>query len=125
LGLQHVGQVELEGGLVAAHDEEVGVPLRMDSIKRADTVTVFIVEVEAQFSSDLVVNAGLLYLEARSVDENIEFVLFALKQRSLLGDLGDAFAPSVNQMDIGPVVGRKVLVVKAGAFAHEHEPRLE
>ena len=92
LGLQHVGQVELEGGLVAAHDEEVGIALRVNPNEGADAIAVFIIEVEAQFSLDLVVNARLLHLEARGVDENVELVLFALKQRPLRGDLGDAFA---------------------------------
>ena len=79
LGLQHVGQVELEGSLVAAHDEEVRIALRVDPDKGADAVGVFIIEVETQFSLDLVVNARLLHLEARGVDEDVEFVLLALK----------------------------------------------
>ncbi len=66
-----------------------------------------------------------LHLEARGVDEDVELVLFALKQRPLLGDLGDALAFGVDQMDIGPVEDREVLVVEAWAFAHEHVPRLE
>ena len=53
---------------------------------------VFIIEVEAKLSLDLVVNTRLLYLKARGIDENIELVLFALKHWPLRGDLRDAFA---------------------------------
>ena len=45
--------------------------------------------------------------------------------RPLRGDLRDAFALGVDQMDIGSVEGGEVLVVEARAFAHEHVPRLE
>ena len=84
LGLQHIGQVELKGGLIAAHDEEVGIALRVNPNEGADAIAVFIIEVEAPFSLDLVVDTRLLYLKARGIDENVELVLFALKPRSLL-----------------------------------------
>ncbi len=43
LGLQHVGQVELERGLVAAHDEQVRVALRVDSEQSVDAFAVLVV----------------------------------------------------------------------------------
>jgi len=125
LGLQHIGQVELERSLVAAHDEEVGIALRVDADKSANAVSVFIIEVETEFSLDLVVNARLLHLEARCVDEDIEFVLLALEYRPFLGDLRDAFALGVDQVNIGSVEGGEVLVMEARAFAHEHVPGFE
>src|SRR5713226_3354897 len=97
----------------------------MDPHEGADAFAVFIIEVEAMCSLDLVVNARLLHLEARGVDEDVELVLFALKYRPLLGDLSDALASGVDQMDIRPVEGGEVFIVEARALAHKHVPRLE
>ena len=75
LRLQHVGQVELERRLVAAHDEQVGIALRVDPEQGADAIAILVVEVEAVLALDLVVDAGLLHLEAGGVDEQVELVL--------------------------------------------------
>jgi hypothetical protein len=54
---------------------------------------------------DLVVGAGLLHLEAGSIDEDIDLVLLAVKHGSFFGNLVDALAVSVDQMDVRTVEG--------------------
>ncbi len=76
----------------------------MNSIERADAFVVFIIQVEATFPLDRVVNTSFLHLKACGVDEEIKFVLFAFKQRSLLGDFGNTFASGVYEVDIRTVV---------------------
>src|SRR5215469_405409 len=90
LCLQHVGQVELKGRLVAAHDEQVGIALRVDTQHGADAAGVFVVQLASALPHDLVVNAGFLHLEAGRVDEYVEFVLLALEYRTLLVYFGNS-----------------------------------
>lgn len=106
LGLQHVGQVELERGLIAAHDEQIGIAMRVNAEQGADAVAVFILQIETVFATDAVVGAGLLHLEAGGVNQQVQLVLLALEQRPVGGDFSDAFASGVDQMHIGAVEGR-------------------
>src|SRR5215469_8393707 len=99
--------------------------MRMDADQRPDAIAIFVVQVEAAFPADMVVNAGFLHLEASGINEQVELVLFALEHWSLLGDLVDTLAIGVDEMDVGPVEGRQVIIIKARALAHEHIPWLE
>ena len=67
LAIQHVRQIESEERLVAAHYEEVGVPMRMYSKQGTNSVRVLDVEVLATFANDLVINPCLLYFEPSRV----------------------------------------------------------
>ena len=96
LGLEHVGQVELKRRLVAAHDEQVRIALGVDAEQGTDAGAVFVGQVEAVHSPNLVVDAGLLDLKAGGVDEQVKGVLFALKDRSLGCELGDALAMGID-----------------------------
>ena len=82
-------------------------------------------EVDAVLADDLVVDAGLLHLEAGRVDQQVELVLVALEDRALRVDLGDALAVGVDQVDVRAVERRQVVVVEARPLAHEHVPRLQ
>ena len=82
-------------------------------------------QLDAVLADDLVVDAGLLHLEAGGVDQQVELVLLALEDRALRADLGDALAVGVDEVDVGPVERRQVLVVEARPLAHEHVPGLE
>ena len=86
---------------------------------------IFVVQLPTRLADDLVVDAGLLHFEAGRVDEQIELVGLALEHRAVFVDLVDAFALRVNEMNVGPVVGRQVVIVEARPLAHEHVPRLE
>ena len=97
----------------------------MNAEQGTDAVVVFLFEIEAIDAFDLVVNASLLHLKTSGIDEEVEFVLLALEYRAFLGDLSDALALGINQMDVGPVIGGQVFIVEARALAHEHIPRLE
>src|ERR1700685_1969034 len=97
----------------------------MDPQEGADALAVLIVEFEAILALELVVDAGLLHLEAGGIDKDIEFVLFAFENRTLFVDLRDALAMGVDEVDVGAVEGRQVVVMEARALAHEHVPWLE
>src|SRR5581483_1873334 len=125
LRLEHVGQIELEGGLVAAHDEQVGVAGGMDAEEGADAVLVLVVEVAASLADDLVVDAGFLDLESGRVDQEIEFELPALEDGAFFIDFGDALAAGIDEVDVGAVEGGQVVIVEARPLAHQHVPWLE
>ena len=76
-------------------------------------------------ADDLVVDAGLLHLEAGGVDQHVERVVSAVEDRALRADLGDALAVGVDEMDVRPVERRQVVVVEARPLAHEHVPGLQ
>ena len=97
----------------------------MDTNERAHAVAIFVVQLKSILAPDLVVDAGLLHLEAGGVNQHVEFVLFAFEYRPLLTDLGDTLAMGVDEMDVGTVIGRQIIVIEARALAHEHVPRLE
>ena len=125
LHLEHVGDVELKRRLVPGHDEQIGVAVGVDAQQGADTVLVFFVQLEAVATDDLVVDAGFLHLEAGGVDDQVHLVLLAVGDRAQFGDLGDALAVGVHQMDIGLVERGQEFVVEGGPLAHEHVPGLE
>src|SRR5208283_4789239 len=104
-------------GLVAAHDEKIRVALRVDSKQSADAFAVLVVELDTVLAFDLVVNASLLHLEAGCVNEDVELVLPTLEHGTLLGDLRDALAFGINQVDVGPVEGRQIVVVETRPLA--------
>src|ERR1700733_9653452 len=117
LRLQHVSQVKLERRLVAAHDEEIRIALRVDSQKRANALLILIVQLQSVLAFDLVVYAGLLHLEAGRIDKHVELVLFALEHWALLRNLRDALALGVDQVNVVPVEGRQIVVVEAWPLA--------
>src|SRR5215469_15373088 len=83
LRLQHEREVELERGLVAAHDEEVRVAVRVHAEQRADAVGVGLVDLAPVLAANFVVDAGLLHLEAGGVDQQVEWVRAALEHWAL------------------------------------------
>src|SRR5271170_3804630 len=101
LRLQHVGQVKLERRLIAAHDEEIRIALRVDSQQRANALFILIVQLQSVLASDLVVDAGLLHLEAGRIDKYVKFVLLALEHWALLRNLRDALTLGVDQVNVG------------------------
>ena len=64
-------------------------------------------------------------LEARGVDDAVEVIVLTVGYQAGLGDLGDPFAISVDEMSIRLVVGVEVLIVETRTFAQLAEPRLE
>src|SRR5260370_5617146 len=110
---------------MAADDEEVWVAIGMDLQERADSRAILIVDLEAVLPANLVIDAGLLNLEAGRVNEHVEFVLIALEHRPLLVDFGDALAVRIDEMDVRPIIGWQIRVIETRALAHEHLPRLE
>ena len=86
---------------------------------------VLVVQLDAALADDLVVDAGLLHLEAGGVDQHVDRVLLAVEDRAVLADLGDALAVRVDEVDVRTVERRQVVVVEARPLAHEHVPRLE
>src|SRR5581483_6834237 len=125
LRLQHLGQVETERRLIAAHDEQVRIAVRMNSQQRADTLGILVVQVEAALTANLIVDPGLLHFEAGCINQQIDRVLFTLENRTARGDLGDTLAVRIDQMNVGPIEGGQIIVVETGPLAHEHVPRLE
>ena len=67
----------------------------------AHAVGVGLVDLPPVAAADLVVDAGLLHLEAGGVDQQVERIGLALEHRPLRRDLGDALALGVDQMDVG------------------------
>ena len=64
----------------------------VDTEQRANAVGVLVFKIRTIPADNLIVDPRFLYLEARGVDQQIELVGFAVKNRALLADLGDAFA---------------------------------
>ena len=83
LGLEDVGQVEIERRLVAAHDEHVREALGVDTEQRPDAVGVLVLQVDAVLAHDAVPGARLLHLEPGGVDQQVQRVHLAVEHRSL------------------------------------------
>ena len=50
LGLQHVREIELKRGLISSHDEEVRKALGVNAKQRANTVGIFVFQIDDIFS---------------------------------------------------------------------------
>ena len=69
LCLQHLRQVELEGGLISAHDEQVGKTCRMNAQQSPDALGVLVLKIHAARAHNVIIDTGLLNLEAGCVNQ--------------------------------------------------------
>jgi hypothetical protein len=82
LCLQHKRKIELERGLVIAHDEQVRKSVRMDTKHRPNAACIKLVDILAIPTDNLIVQPGLLNLKAGRVDQHIKLVGFTVKYHS-------------------------------------------
>ena len=68
LGLQHIGEVELERRLITAHDKQIGETRSMNPEQRPNAILILILQVDAALALDIVIDTGLLDLETGGID---------------------------------------------------------
>ncbi len=92
----------------------------MQAVEAAEAISPLLRQGESAAANRLVACAPCELgrdLEARRVDETVELVLATVRDDTRLRDALDAAALGVDERDVGPIEGRQILVVEAGALA--------
>ena len=128
LPVQHIGEVGRETGLGEPHVEAVRKAVAQKAVVGLHAVGPVISQRQPVTTVHLELGAPRIRrpdLEAGRVDQTVYFVLDAVHDHRVLGDTLDALTLGIDQLDVGPVKGRQVFVVKGRALAPLSIPGLE